>query len=61
VTLLATAGPAVGVTTSGLRYPLVGEPLEPGSTRGVSNELVGSEASVSLTDGVLLVIHTPIP
>jgi thiamine pyrophosphokinase len=61
VTLLPIAGPALGVTTSGLRYPLQGEPLEPGSTRGVSNELLESHASVALTEGVLLAVHTPHP
>ena len=37
VSLLAVNGPAEGVTTEGLAYPLRGETLEPGSTRGVSN------------------------
>ena len=56
VTLVAAGGPAHGVTTEGLRYPLVGETLTPGSTRGVSNELTAPVASVSLTAGVLLAI-----
>ena len=37
VTLVAVNGPAEGVTTEGLAYPLRGETLEPGSSRGVSN------------------------
>ncbi len=61
LTLLPIAGPVAGVTTSGLRYPLVDEPLEPGSTRGVSNVLLGPTASVTVRDGVLLAIHTPDP
>jgi thiamine pyrophosphokinase len=56
VTLLAVGGPAVGVETTGLRYPLRRETLEPGSTRGVSNELVDAVASVALAGGVLLVL-----
>ena len=56
VTLLAHGRPALGVTTSGLLYPLHDETLEPGSTRGVSNEMVAHRASVSLTDGVLLAV-----
>ena len=56
VSLRPVGGPAHGITTSGLRYPLRGETLHPGSTRGVSNELLGTEAQVSLTDGVLLAI-----
>jgi len=57
VSLLALHRPATGVTTDGLLYPLRGEDLHPGSTRGVSNELVASSASASLTSGVLLVVQ----
>jgi thiamine pyrophosphokinase len=56
VTLVAVGGPAHGVTTHGLRYPLHGETLEPGSTRGVSNELVESRAIVEVAAGVLLAL-----
>jgi thiamine pyrophosphokinase len=56
VTLLAVNGPAVGVTTSALLYPLVDERLEPGSSRGVSNQLIAHEATVSLESGVLLAV-----
>lgn len=55
-TLLPLGGPALGVRTEGLRFPLRGETLDPGSTRGVSNELLSSVARVSLLDGVLLAI-----
>ncbi len=57
VSLLALHRPATGVTTHGLLYPLSGEDLLPGSTRGVSNELVASPARVSLSTGVLLVVQ----
>ena len=57
LTLLALGGPAVGVVTDGLRFPLRDETLEPGSTRGVSNELESSIARVSLRDGVLLAVQ----
>jgi thiamine pyrophosphokinase len=56
VTLLPVGGPVHGVHTEGLRYPLDGETLAPGSTRGVSNELERTPARVSLTAGVLLVV-----
>jgi thiamine pyrophosphokinase len=56
VTLLPLNGAAHGVTTESLRFPLVDESLLPGSTRGVSNEVVESPARVSVRDGVLLVI-----
>lgn len=57
VTLLAVGGPARGVRTEGLRYPLDGEDLLPGSTRGVSNEMVGAAATVAAAAGVVLVIR----
>ncbi|MBP1632339.1 MAG: thiamine pyrophosphokinase [Acidobacteria bacterium] len=57
VTLLALGGPAAGVTTAGLRWPLAGEALAPGSTRGVSNVMDGPSASVSVEEGVLLALH----
>jgi thiamine pyrophosphokinase len=57
VSLLAVGGPATGVTTDGLRYPLADETLEPGSTRGVSNVLVGATAGVRLAAGALLAVQ----
>lgn len=57
VSLVPVHGGATGVTTVGLRYPLHGEDLPPGSTRGVSNELVGTEANVRLDGGVLLAVQ----
>jgi len=57
VTLLPLGGPARGVRTDGLRYPLAGEDLLPGSTRGVSNVLLGAAATVSLRSGVVLVVQ----
>ena len=57
VSLLALHGTAVGVRTSGLEYPLAGETLEPGSSRGVSNLFVADTARVTLEAGVLLVVR----
>jgi thiamine pyrophosphokinase len=56
VSLLPVNGPAVGVRTSGLRYELRGDQLDPGRTRGVSNELCARRARVSLDAGVLLAV-----
>ena len=56
VSLLAVNGPAEGVTTEGLVYPLRGESLEPGSTRGVSNIIASAQARVEVARGVLLAI-----
>jgi thiamine pyrophosphokinase len=57
VTLLALGGPAHGVTTSGLEYPLLHETLGHGSSRGVSNSFSASEARVSISSGVLLAVR----
>jgi thiamine pyrophosphokinase len=57
VTLLPVHGGARGVTTAGLLYPLRGEDLLPGSTRGISNELISPAASVRLDEGVLLAVQ----
>ncbi len=56
VSLLSLGGPACGVVTSGLRWPLAEEALEPGSGRGLSNEVVSTPASVCLESGTLLVL-----
>lgn len=56
LSLLAAHGPAAGVTTAGLRYPLRGEDLPVGSTRGVSNEFSRPDAEVRVEDGALLAV-----
>jgi thiamine pyrophosphokinase len=55
-TLLPIGGPAVGVVTHGLRWPLSDETLDPGSSRGVSNEIEDPPARVGLREGVLLAV-----
>ncbi|MCX6072300.1 MAG: thiamine diphosphokinase [Chloroflexi bacterium] len=57
VSLLPLAGDALGVTTSGLEYPLDNETLLFAATRGVSNTLLGTTATVQITAGLLLVVH----
>jgi thiamine pyrophosphokinase len=57
LTLVPLGGPAVGVVTSGLEYPLADETLQPGTTRGVSNAFTASQARVSVRDGVLLALR----
>jgi thiamine pyrophosphokinase len=59
VTLVPFGGPAQGVTTRELRYPLRDETLQSGSSRGLSNVRTSSRAVVSLRAGRLLVIETP--
>ncbi len=58
VSLLPLAPGALGITTQGLRYPLHDEDLAFGPSRGLSNELLGTEASVTVRRGRLLVTHS---
>jgi thiamine pyrophosphokinase len=55
-TLLPVHGPARGVSTEGLRWPLAGETLEAGTSRGVSNVVEAPEIAVAVESGVLLVV-----
>jgi thiamine pyrophosphokinase len=57
LSLLALGGPAHGVVTDGLEYPLRDETLVPGSTRGVSNVFTGDIATVTVADGTLLAVR----
>jgi thiamine pyrophosphokinase len=61
VTLLPLHGAALGVTTSGLLYPLTDEDLPIGTSRGVSNEITHDPAGVSLREGVLAAIQPGLP
>lgn len=55
VSLLPLGARVSAVSTAGLRYQLDGATLEPGPTLGVSNELVGSEATIDIGAGALIV------
>lgn len=57
VTLLPLGGAADGVSTEGLAYPLRGETLAPGSSRGVSNVFSTPEAIVTVERGVVLALR----
>jgi len=57
LSLIAIGGPATGVVTNGLDFPLAAETLQPGSSRGISNVFTGTEARVALDAGVLLAIR----
>jgi thiamine pyrophosphokinase len=57
ISLFAVQGPARGVVTDGLVYPLRGETLVPGSTRGISNVFAAPEARIGLEGGVLLAVR----
>jgi thiamine pyrophosphokinase len=57
VSLLPVGGPARGITTRGLRYPLHDAELHFERSRGVSNVIVEPPAHVTVREGLLLVIR----
>ena len=60
VSLLPVGGDADGIRTGGLRWALDGETLSMGRSRGLSNEVVSTPASVTLERGTLLVVETAV-
>jgi len=56
VSLIPIGGDARGLTTIGLEYPLHAETLTFGATRGISNVMTRSQASVSLAEGFLICV-----
>jgi thiamine pyrophosphokinase len=56
VTLVPLGGPACGISTTGLRYPLDDEDLDAGTSRAVSNEFTAARARVRVRAGTLLAI-----
>ena len=57
LSVLAFGGEASGVSLSGLAYPLENATLSPLRALGISNELIGKAASVSLASGILLLFY----
>ena len=47
----------IGVTNKGFEYPLIQEDLPLGTTRGVSNVFLSDTGSISLQNGLLLVMQ----
>ncbi len=57
VSLIPWQGAVSDIQTHNLKYPLQRETLYPDKTRGVSNEMLGDSASISIGAGLLLVVH----
>ena len=56
--LLPVGGPA-RVTTRGVAFPLADEVLSPFDGRGIANEATESVVSLTVSDGVVLVVSSP--
>lgn len=57
VSLIPLLGPVTGIQTEGLAYSLKDETLFPDHTRGISNRMLNTVASISISSGALLCIH----
>lgn len=57
ISLIPLDPTVTGITTTGLEYPLRGETLERGSTRGISNVMLGERAGVRWDTGMLLLVY----
>jgi len=57
VSLIPWQGAVTEVETKNLKWPLARETLHPDKTRGISNEMLGKTASVSIGSGLLLIVH----
>ena len=58
LSLLPLKGDAIAITTTGLAYPLQGETLCFGSSRGISNVMEREVCHVEFSEGILLAVHT---
>lgn len=61
VSLLPLGGPAHGVVTRNMMYPLRSETLYPDRTRGISNLMTETRGGATLESGTLICIHTRLP
>jgi thiamine pyrophosphokinase len=57
VSLIPWQGAVPDVQTKDLKWPLQHETLYPDKTRGISNELLGDTASISIGSGLLFIVH----
>ena len=58
VSILPIGGDAIGISNSGLEWPLHDAALPLGSTRGISNVMTQARASISVEQGMLLCVVT---
>lgn len=61
ISLIPWGEAVTGISTSGLRWPLLEETLHSHKTRGLSNVLLGKEAIISLKSGLLLIVQSHSP
>ena len=57
VSVFAYGGAAYGVTITGLKYPLTNADITTDFPVGISNEFIGSAATIEAQSGVILVVY----
>ncbi|KXK11030.1 MAG: thiamine pyrophosphokinase [Chloroflexi bacterium OLB14] len=57
ISLIPYQGNVEGVTTQNLKWKLNNETLFFNKTRGISNEMTANVATISITSGLLLIVH----
>lgn len=57
LSLLAFGGIVSGIVSTGLKWPYVSSELQPFSSRGLRNEFLLNEASLTVSQGCLLAFH----
>ena len=58
ISLIPLTSTVTGISTQGLKYELNGYTMRQGISIGISNEFIKDKATVSLTDGILMVIRS---
>jgi len=61
VSLIPWAGEVTGVQTENLKWKLDNETLYSDKTRGISNEMTADVATIKISMGLLLIVHTRTP
>ncbi len=57
ISLIPWGAEVTGIVTTALKWPLQNETLYPYNTRGISNEMLGEEATIRIRSGLLLIVH----
>ena len=58
VSLIPWCREVTGIQTENLKWQLNDETLHPEKTRGISNEMTANVASIKISTGLLLIVHT---
>ncbi len=61
LSIVAVGGVAAGISSSGLKWALDGDDLQPFSARGVSNLVISEPVDLIVEEGVVLAISSPTP